>query len=55
MEKRRGSEKLELNNSDEITERERKLLKQYQELCEENKLTIDILIQRLLTHEEGRE
>ena len=32
----------------------RKRLK-YKNLCEENKLTIDILIQRLLTHQKGRE
>ena len=39
----------------DITEKEWILLKQYRELCEENKLTIDILVQRLLTHEKGRE
>ena len=27
----------------------------YRKLCEENKLTINILIQRLLAHEKGRE
>ena len=37
------------------TEEEWKLLKQYRNLCEENKLTINILIQRLLAHEKGRE
>lgn len=31
------------------------LLEKYRNLCEENKLTIDILIQRLLTHQKGRE
>jgi len=39
----------------DITEKEWILLKQYRELCEKNKLTIDILVQRLLTHEKGRE
>lgn len=39
----------------DITEKEWILLKQYRELCEENKLIIDILVQRLLTHEKGRE
>ncbi len=38
-----------------VTEEEWELLKQYRTLCEENKLTINILIQRLLTHEKGRE
>ena len=38
-----------------VTEEEWKLLKQYRNLCEENKLTINILIQRLLAHEKGRE
>ena len=38
-----------------ITEEEWRLLKQYRNLCEENKLTINILIQRLLAHEKGRE
>lgn len=43
------------NGEIEITERERKLLVQYRNLCEENKVTIDILIQRLLGQEKGRE
>ena len=38
-----------------ITEEEWRLLKQYRNLCEENKLTINILIQQLLAHEKGRE
>ena len=38
-----------------ITEKEWALLEKYRNLCEENKLTIDILIQRLLTHQKGRE
>ena len=38
-----------------ITEEEWRLLKQYRNLCEENKLTINILIQLLLAHEKGRE
>lgn len=38
-----------------ITEKEWILLEKYRNLCEENKLTIDILIQRLLTHQKGRE
>ena len=37
------------------TEKEWALLEKYRNLCEENKLTIDILIQRLLTHQKGRE
>lgn len=48
----------EMNNSDnepKLTNREKELLQQYRNLCEENKLTIDILIQRLLAHEKGRE
>lgn len=43
------------NNRGRITEEEWRLLKQYRNLCEENKLTINILIQRLLAHEKGRE
>ena len=31
------------------------IIRKYRNLCEENKLTIDILIQRLLTHQKGRE
>ena len=38
-----------------ITEKEWTLLEKYRNLCEENKLTIDILIQRILTHQKGRE
>ena len=30
-------------------------IEKYRNLCEENKLTINILIQRLLAHEKGRE
>ena len=47
--KENGTEQIE-----KVTE-EWKLLKQYRNLCEENKLTINILIQRLLAHEKGRE
>lgn len=55
MENRADFENQKPNNDGEITEREKKLLQQYRKLCEENKLTIDILVQRLLTHEKGRE
>lgn len=44
-----------MNQIEKLTEEEWKLLEQYRNLCEENKLTIDILIQRLLEHEKGRE
>ena len=47
--KENGTEQIE-----KVTEEEWKLLKQYRNLCEENKL-INILIQRLLAHEKGRE
>lgn len=45
----------ESNGGIEVTEREKKLLVQYRKLCEENKVTIEILIQRLLGQEKGRE
>lgn len=48
--KENGTEQIE-----KVTEEEWKLLKQYRNLCEEKKLTINILIQRLLAHEKGRE
>lgn len=48
--KENGTEQIE-----KVTEEEWKLLKQYRNLCEENKLPINILIQRLLAHEKGRE
>ncbi len=48
--KENGTEQIE-----KVTEEEWKLLKQYRNLCEENKLIINILIQRLLAHEKGRE
>lgn len=48
------NEEAEKDESIEITDREWKLLQQYRKLCEENRLTIDILIQRLWTHEKGR-
>lgn len=48
--KENGTEQIE-----KVTEEEWKLLKQYRNLCEENKLNINILIQRLLAHEKGRE
>lgn len=47
--------KSESNEEVEITEREKRLLAQYKDLCEENKVTIEILIQRLLGQEKGRE
>lgn len=43
------------NGGSEMTEREKKLLVQYRKLCEENKVTIEILIKRLLGQEKGRE
>ena len=48
--KENGTEQIE-----KVTEEEWKLLKQYRNLCEEKQLTINILIQRLLAHEKGRE
>ena len=45
----------EKNKEIKIIEREKKLLAQYRNLCEENKVTIEILIQRLLGQEKGRE
>lgn len=48
-------EKRNHDEKQDITEKEWILLKQYRELCEENKLTIDILVQRSLIHEKGRE
>lgn len=45
----------EKNEEIKIIEREKKLLVQYRNLCEENKVTIEILIQRLLGQEKGRE
>lgn len=45
----------EKNEEIKIIEREEKLLAQYRNLCEENKVTIEILIQRLLGQEKGRE
>ena len=52
MENKTDFEKQKPNKDGEITRRE---WQQYRKLCEENKLTIDILVQRLLTHEKGRE
>ena len=43
------------NDNKGFTDLTNDLLKQYRNLCEENKLTINILIQRLLAHEKGRE
>lgn len=48
--KENGTEQIE-----KVTVEEWKLLEQYRNLCEENKLTINILIQRLVAHEKGRE
>lgn len=45
----------ESNSGSKVTEREKKLLVQYRKLCEENKVTIEILVQRLLGQEKGRE
>ena len=48
--KENGTEQIE-----KVTVEEWKLLKQYRTLCAENKLTINILFQRLLALEKGRE
>ena len=54
---KKGLDEINRNHDEKqnITEKEWALLEKYRNLCEENKLTIDILIQRLLTHEKGRE
>ena len=54
---KKGLDEISRNHDEKqnITEKEWALLEKYRNLCEENKLTIDILIQRLLTHEKGRE
>lgn len=54
---KKGLDKINRNHDEKqnITEKEWELLEKYRNLCEENKLTIDILIQRLLTHQKGRE
>jgi len=51
----RINREIDTDEKQKISEREWKVLQQYRNLCEENKLTIDILIQRLLAHEKGRE
>lgn len=52
-----GLEEINRNHDEKqnITEKEWALLEKCRNLCEENKLTINILIQRLLTHQKGRE
>lgn len=54
---KKGLDEISRNHDEKqnITEKEWALLEKYRNLCEENKLTIDILIQRLLTHQKGRE
>lgn len=54
---KKGLDEINRNHDEKqnITEKEWALLEKYRNLCEENKLTIDILIQRLLTHRKGRE
>ena len=54
---KKGLDEINRNHDEKqnITEKELALLEKYRNLCEENKLTIDILIQRLLTHQKGRE
>lgn len=54
---KKGLDEINRNHDEKqnITEKEWELLEKYRNLCEENKLTIDILIQRLLTHQKGRE
>ena len=54
---KKGLDEINRNHDEKqnITEKEWALLEKYRNLSEENKLTIDILIQRLLTHQKGRE
>ena len=54
---KKGLDEINRNHDEKqnITEKEWALLEKYRNLCEENKLTIDILIQRLLTHQKGRD
>lgn len=54
---KKGLDEINRNHDEKqnITEKEWALLEKYRNLCEENKLTIDILIQRLLTNQKGRE
>lgn len=54
---KKGLDEINRNHDEKqnITEKGWALLEKYRNLCEENKLTIDILIQRLLTHQKGRE
>ena len=54
---KKGLDEINRNHDEKqnITEKEWALLEKYRNLCEENKFTIDILIQRLLTHQKGRE
>ena len=54
---KKGLDEINRNHDEKqnITEKEWALLEKYRNLCEENKLTIDILIQRLLTYQKGRE
>ena len=54
---KKGLDEINRNHDEKqnITEKEWALLEKYRNLCEENTLTIDILIQRLLTHQKGRE
>ena len=54
---KKGLDEINRNHDEKqnITEKEWALLEKYRNLCEENKLTIDILIQRLLTPQKGRE
>jgi len=40
-------------DKDDFTVQELNLLRQYRSLCEESKLTIDILVQRLVSQEKG--
>ena len=54
---KKGLDEINRNHDEKqnITEKEWALLEKYRNLCEENKLTLDILIQRFLTHQKGRE
>ena len=51
---KKGLDKINRNHDEKqnITEKEWALLEKYRNLCEENKLTIDILIMRLRKHEQ---
>lgn len=53
MKKTESKQKKSKKNINDLSSHEIDILKKYRQLSEENKLTIDILITRLLKHEEG--